>query len=157
MDSKTRQLLLDADCVGQWEEPLGGPLTSLKEVEELLPRIEAIVGYSLEIDENVQDASFLTEIGLLSSPETGPDSQTMFFVFILRFSNFGRLVSFGGCQWEERFDELRLGEVVELLETSGFNYIPPGQLDEPYDGINGARNPVDDEPLSWWTRFFDYL
>ena len=156
MEYSIRDLLLKFDRLGEWEGPANSDWASrYSEVEATKPKIEAIVGWPLDIDRNVQDASFLTDIGLLDARYYDRKTNTgaLYYIFAIRFSNFGHMFTLHGAEWEERYDELQLGTVIKLLESQDFAYIPADQLASLYDGVN--------EPLSngftSWTRFFDYL
>ncbi|MEM6473291.1 MAG: hypothetical protein AAF802_27265 [Planctomycetota bacterium] len=159
MDQSVRDVLTAADRLGEWESPADGyDYDSLwSEIDALVPQVETLVGYSLDVDRNVQDASFLTDVGLLSNRFYDDQSSVIDYVFSIRFSNFSRLFTIHGKEWQERYDELRLGECIELFTEHKFKYIPSDVLHVPYDGVNGADHPIADSPLTWWIRFFDYL
>jgi len=67
----------------------------------------------------------------------------------LRFSWFSKLFTIFGDRWTE-YD---VSGVLELLQENGFVYVPSGEIDEPYDGIN---DPFENG-ITWWIRYFDYL
>lgn len=159
MQPSTRQILLRADRVGEWEIPADVPDNFRLEVLSLAPSLESIVGQKLDVDRNVQDASFVTDIGLLDDREYDRRSDTgsLCYIFAVRFSYFGRLFTLHGDEWKERFDEFELGNVKEFLSSREFVYVCSDELDAPYDGLNSPENPISGEPITWWRRFFDYL
>ena len=159
MDRKTQEILIAADRFQEWEFPSDDKTDLWPIVDALVPKLEALTGHSLDVDRNVQDASFLTDVGLLDYRfyNRATSSGTIFYVFSFRFSNFGRLFTLWGGEWEKRFDELGLGECLDLIRSHGFVYVAADELDAPYDGVNGANKPISGRPLSWWIRYFDYI
>jgi hypothetical protein len=161
MDQTVRDILTAADRLGEWEFPSDGDgyKTLWADLDAIVPQLETLVGFSLDVDRNVQDASFLTDVGLLDSRYYDRKSGTgaICYVFSFRFSNFSRLFTLHGVEWESRFDELRLGECRELLERHNFTYVPADALDCDYSGVNGPGNPICGSQLTWWIRFFDYI
>jgi hypothetical protein len=66
----------------------------------------------------------------------------------VRFSSFGNLFTV----WSNTtLPKLTIESVVSLLESSGFLYVLPECLDEPYTGQNAVFLG---QP--WRVRFFDY-
>ncbi len=159
MDKETHTILVNADRLGEWEWPSDAVGDPWEEIGLLLPELEFLTGHKLDVDRNVQDASFLTDIGLLNSRyyerETG--TGVLYYLFAFRFSNFGRLFTLHGGEWEECCREFHLDEALELIRSRGFVYVKADDLDSPYDGINGAENPICGSPLTWWIRYFDYI
>ncbi len=153
MDQAVRDILTAADRLGQWEYPADDyQYRDLwADVDAIIPQLETLVGFSLDVDRNVQDASFLTDVGLLEN------AGAICYKFSFRFSNFSRLFTLHGAEWQQRYDELQLSDCLELLRKNGFTYIPADALDAPYDGVNGPDNPISGSPLTWWIRFFDYI
>ena len=105
MDRAVRNILIAADRLGEWEFPSDIKESLWPAVDALLAELESITGYELDIDRNVQDASFLTDIGLLDSRyyDRAKRSGAIYFIFSFRFSNFGRLFTLHGGEWEQRF------------------------------------------------------
>lgn len=95
----------------------------------------------VETDSHIQDASFHSEIRIPVRVDE--------FVLV-RFSNFGNLVTF--AEEVEVPDHLRQTLLVEF-EKHGYVYVPADILEKPYfgnnSGVTGIRN--------WWIRYFDYL
>ena len=161
MDQAVRDILTAADRLDEWEFPANGyDYDSLwAELDAIAPQLESIVGFTLDVDRNVQDASFLTDVGLLDNRYYNRQlhSGVIHYIFSFRFSNFSRLFTLHGAEWEQRYDELRLGECLRLLRDNNFIYVPADALDSPYDGVNGSDNPISGSPMTWWIRFFDYI
>ena len=159
MDASTRAILIKSDRLGQWEFPSDADGDIWGMIESLLPSVESVVGRSLDLDRNVQDASFLTDIGLLDDRyyDRKRGVGCIRYVCAFRFSNFGRMFTLHGEQWRHVFDKYRLGEAIELIRSNGFVYVPADQLEAPYDGVNSSNNPIDGSSLTWWIRFFDYI
>jgi hypothetical protein len=159
MNPSTHDALVSADRLSEWEFPSDVEEDLWSRVESLVSGIEAIVGRKLDVDRNVQDASFLTDVGLLDERYYDRKSGTgaISYVFSFRFSNFGRLFTLHGTEWKQRFDEDKLGDALDFIRSHGFVYVASDELDSPYDGVNGPNSPVSVSPVTWWTRFFDYI
>jgi hypothetical protein len=154
MESAIRQVLVDNDFVGEWyESPCD---IEFREVEAIKPQIEAIVGRELDIDPNVQDATYVTDIGMLDDRyydrKTGTGAGV--FLFAFRFSCFGRMFTAHGTKRRELSKEWNLDRVVSLLKDRDFVYVPEEALQVPYDGPNKWSVGG---PKTWWIRFFDYV
>ena len=158
-DRTAHEILTAADRLNEWEFPSDDNVNLWPLVDPLVSELEAIIGHKLDVDRNIQDASFMTDVGLLDDRYYDRASRTgaICYVFSFRFSNFGRLFTLHGGEWKRKFDELNLGQCVELIQSCGFVYVAADDLDAAYDGINGADNPISGAPLTWWTRFFDYI
>ena len=159
MDQTAHEILTAADRLNEWEFPSDDNVDLWPLVDPLISELEAITGHKLDVDRNVQDASFMTDVGLLDDRYYDRTSGTgaIYHVFAFRFSNFGRLFTLHGAEWEQRFDELNLGQCLDLIRSRGFVYVAVDDLDVAYDGVNGADNPISGTPLTWWIRFFDYI
>lgn len=159
MDRAVHEILNAADHLNEWEFPSDDNVDLWPVIDTLVPELEAVTGLALDVDRNVQDASFMTDIGLLNDRYYNRITGTgaIYYVFAFRFSNFGRLFTLHGGEWQPRFDELNLGRCVELIRSRGFVYIAADDLDSAYDGSNGIDNPISGSPLTWWIRFFDYI
>jgi hypothetical protein len=159
MDKDTHDILVDADRLNEWEFPSDSIDDLWADIEALLPMLESITCRKLDVDRNVQDASFLTDIGLLSDRyyDRKKRAGVIYYMFSFRFSNFGRLFTLHGGESGERYQEFHLSECIDLIKSRGFVYIRADDLDSPYDGINGSDNPISGSPLTWWIRFFDYI
>lgn len=156
MKKEIHDFLLSVDEKDNWEFPKNGRWDlPFEEVQSIKPEIESLVGKTLDIDKNVQDASFLTDLGLLDDRhydrEKGVGSLS--YLFAIRFSNFGRMFTIWGSEWPTNKDQYNLDSVLRLLESKGFKYIPADELGELYDGVNKPFEPM----LTWWIRYFDYL
>lgn len=125
---------------------------SMKRVEELKPKLDTILGRSLELDKNVQDASFFTELSILEPPTAGLNIYQC--VLGIRFSSFGNLFTVWSTSIAEKVDEAKVAGVIAETEAAGFIYIDAETLEEKYTGKNQylAGNIE-----NWRERFFDYL
>lgn len=159
MKTRIRQILHDADRLGEWEFPSDAAENPWPKIREIAADLSRVVGTVLDIDNGVQDASFLTDVGLLDAEYYDRTNKTgaLVYIFAFRFSNFGRLFTLHGREWKTRYEEFNLGVSVELISRNGFQYVESDQLNVPYDGINGPNNPICGTQLTWWIRFFDYI
>lgn len=159
MDHAVHQILTAADRLNEWEFPSVDNVDLWPIIDSLVHELEAVTRHTLDVDRNVQDASFMTDVGLLDDRHYDRKTGTgaICYVFSFRFSNFGRLFTLHGGEWEQRFEEFNLGKCFELIRARGFVYVAADDLDTAYDGINGPNNPIDGTPLTWWIRFFEYI
>lgn len=159
MDRATHEILTMADRLDEWEFPSGDNVDLWPVINSLVAELETITGYYLDVDRNVQDASFMTDVGLLDDRYYNRAAGTgaLYYIFSFRFSNFGRLFTLHGGEWEQRYEEFRLGRCIDAIRLRGFVYVAADALDSPYDGVNGTDNPISGSPLTWWIRFFDYI
>ena len=156
MKEEIHRYLLSVDEKGFWEFPQSGRWdVPFEEVVSIKPDLEKITGVFLDIDKNVQDASFLTDLGLLDDRyyDREKGCGAISYLFSIRFSNFGRMFTVFGSDWPENKSKYSLEEAIKYLEERKYKYIPENELHEPYDGINKPFEP----DLSWWVRYFDYL
>jgi hypothetical protein len=124
-------------------------------IKEFKKDFEFIFKLQLDIDNNVQDASFTTDLGLLDEDyydrKTGTGA--LRYIFSFRFSNFGNLFTIlnmpdiNGTYYNE------ILTCKKILIDSGFICIDTSELDDIYDGVNEPY----ENGLTWWTRYFDYL
>lgn len=150
MDETLHALLLSSDVEGSWGHPPNANWErSVADVEHLKPQLEAALGIELRLDQEVQDASFFADLGLLVH-QPGPDGLVyLSYEIAFLFSWFSRLYTISGNTWESRITK----EARALLEQAGFTYVPEEALAEPYDGVNTPY----ESGLTWWVRYFDYL
>ncbi len=156
MDIEIHSFLLSVDEKGNWEYPKDGRCDiSFKDVESIKPELERIMGVTLDIDKNVQDASFLTDLGLLDDRNYDREKGAglISYLFSIRFSNFGRMFTIISSEWPENKEKYNLSKVIKYLEGKKYKYIPEAELNETYDGVNEPFEPK----LTWWIRYFDYL
>jgi len=154
MDASLRAALIALDEPGRLEFPANRASSfSWSFVDSALLDLSRITGRQLDVDRNVQDASFLTDIGLLD--ERGwnriTGTGTIAYEFAFRLSNFGHLFSVHGTRLSQWKDVCDLG--VQLLSARGGRYVPCDALQQAYDGPN-ADVLVNE---TWWTRFFEYV
>lgn len=150
MDPRTRQLLLDADDPVASECPEGFDwTTAMARVGALVPALEATVGRPLTIDNNVQDASFFTDVAChreVSHPGMG---RVLEWVIAVRFSCFGNLFTVV-CAADVAPSVV--DRVIAVVSGAGFVHVPASELSEPYTGPHPSFRTT-----TWWIRFFDYL
>jgi hypothetical protein len=149
MEPVVREVLDAADDPDHAEYPPGFDWAGLRaRVAALQPVLERVAGRSFVLDDRAQDASFYAD---LSIQTTGERPNWIYTVFAVRFSNFGDLFT----TWNygpARLPDAVAAELVAAVEATGFRFVPPEALGEPYTGRNpGFRN------TTWWIRFFDYV
>lgn len=150
MDDALHKLLLSSDVEGSWEHPPNAKWKlAIAGVKRLKPQIEAALGFELRLDQDVQDASFFADLGLLVEQRDPAGVVHLCYEICFRFSWFSKLYTVYGNTWESRMTK----EAGLLLERAGFTYVPKEALAEPYDGVNTPYEPG----LTWWVRYFDYL
>jgi hypothetical protein len=149
------KLLQQHDDAKNWEYPLGfdyhAATTRFAKCAEALSTALGIPGKS-ETGSAIQDASFHSQIFVPLTDER---------YAMVRFSNFGDMVSVGTCYFGEmapdRNDEpipaAVLNTIVEVLEKEGYVYVPPEVLMQPYTGKNPGVTGIRD----WWIRYFDWV
>lgn len=120
MNPAIHEILVKNDFVGEWWD---GPTdVDFRQLEGLKPQIEEIVSRELDIDPHVEDATYLTDIGLLDERyydrKTGTGGGV--FRFALRFSCLGRMFTVHGTEWRERSTEWNIGRVISFLQGRGF-------------------------------------
>ncbi len=149
MKPETLRILMDAD------DPVDDEGTSKAEGAEtwrrvcaLVPPLEAILGKRLELDENVQDASFMTDIALRA--EAAPRAWEV--LAGVRFSNFGMLFAVWTSYPSWRIAPETVERIIQAVRAAGLVYVAEEELSEPYTGKNGAFTGS-----TWWDRFFDYV
>ncbi|MCH7227165.1 hypothetical protein [Haloferula sp. A504] len=157
MNPETKRILLEADEQGHWEfPPSSAPGTAIKEIDAMLPELERILGIKLDVDRNVQDASFLTDVGYLDDRyyDRQKGVGALSYLFSFRFSNFGRMFTLFGSDLDDGGGtKTNVMAAKRYIEDRGFTFVDADELEELYDG----KNEPFDNKLTWWVRFFDYL
>jgi len=148
MSPETLRILQAADDPVGVEFPLKATWGDRRRIDALVPRIEAILGRKLQVDDSAQDASFHSDV-TLCEPGGGTLIET---IFALRFSNFGNLVSAWTSYPEWRIPAVALHAVNEAAREAGFVPVDAGDLQAAYTGTNSAF-----KGSTWWIRFFDYV
>jgi hypothetical protein len=126
---------------------------SMSRVRALKSRLESITGHTFIMDENVQDASFFTDLAILSGERyfsgigTAVGSR-----IVIRFSCFGNLFTVYSTLEDEKLEESIVQDIIAEVQRHGFVYIEADGLEEKYTGVNPHL-----KGQSWWTRYFDYL
>ena len=153
MEPHILKRLRDTDVPLHWEYPPGFDYAAeLARVDTLRPDLEPLVGHVLELDRNVQDAAFFTELAFRAPPRPAPVGQVILTYVAIRFSSFGGLVTIWGNVPESPLSDDLTGALARVLESRGYHYIPASALDEPYEGHHQHAAEI----RSWWLRFFDY-
>ncbi|MBC7806911.1 MAG: hypothetical protein H7145_12260 [Akkermansiaceae bacterium] len=151
IQEQMRQWLREADD----SEELDCPATfdyeaAIREVEFIKPRLERIVGRELQIDRDVQDASFFTDLGWIQLSDKSPTWNT---IFAVRFSTFGKLTTIWSvCPDDQKVSQNVMVRVTKELLASGYRHVDKPLLCERYDG----RHPLSAN-ANWFNRFFDYI
>lgn len=128
----------------------------MEEIDAMLPELERVFGLKLDVDRNVQDASFLTDVGYLDDRyfDREKGGGALSYLFCFRFSNFGKMFTLFGSDLDEGSDtSAKVATAKQYIDSQGFVFVDADELEEIYDGKN---EPFDDK-LTWWIRFFDYL
>ncbi len=149
------QRLRSADHPTYWECPRTFPRKKeIRRIRELQPLLEAIVGARMELDENVEDASYFAELSWQTppGPVPGVGARVILTYVAVRFSALGRLATVWGCVPERPVERALEQKLATLLEAHGYLFVPRAFLEEPYDGVNRFAPQIRD----WWCRFFDY-
>lgn len=157
MKPETKRILLSADEKGHWEFPPRSAVgTTMEEIDAMLPELESVFGLKLDVDRNVQDASFITDVGYLDDRyfDREKGSGALSYLFCFRFSNFGKLFTLFGSDLDEGSDtSAKVATAKQYIDSQGFVFVDADELEEIYDG----KNEPFDGKLTWWIRFFDYL
>lgn len=152
MDAEKLKLLQLNDDLKDCEYPSGfNHSASMRRVEALKPKLNAIVGKYFKLDENVQDASFFTELAILEPPIYGVNMYH--YVLSIRFSSFGNFFTVWSNSISEKIEDAKINEVIAQTEADGFIYIDAETLGQKYTG----KNPHLSDLANWWSRYFDYL
>lgn len=155
MDTNLKKKLLDADVAGHWEYPPDWKWPEcMAKIEAVRPLLAEVVG-KLDMDQNVQDASFTTDLFVLEEGARDPVTNSVAHVYKLaiRFSNFGNLVTIFTNSVRRTLSDYPVARLETILKEHGFDPVPADQLNVPYDG----KNVPFENGLTWWTRYFDYL
>jgi len=141
-----RDLLIAVDTTG--EPPSYGWTAEFDRVRAVQSALERIAGRRFDLDENVQDATFFTELAI---HVPGREAGWIDTVFAIRFSAFGRLFT-NWSHGPERLPEAVEAELIRTVEAAGFRFVPPAAANELYTGRYPGWHG-----MTWWSRFFDYL
>jgi hypothetical protein len=156
MRPEIHNILISVDEKDNWEYPKKFRWDKrMKLIQEFKNDFESVFKIELDIDKNVQDASFTTDLGLLDEKfydrKTGTGA--LRYIFSFRFSNFGNLFTILNMPDKNDKYYTEILTCRKILENSKFVFIDLSELDELYDGVNEPY----ENGLTWWTRFFDYL
>lgn len=143
-------VLLRADDPNRCEWPANFDRpAAIKRVEALLPEIERIVGGALQLDTNIEDASYFAEASL---QKTGERANYIEFLFAIRFSSFGNLFTIWSSERSHGLPAFNLEELLSAAKENGFVYVDIETLKGPYSGSNESCHAA-----TWWDRFFAYF
>jgi hypothetical protein len=159
MDARIHDILLQNDSATDVEYPPGFDWqASMAAVKGLKPDAERILGQSLKLDDQVQDASFFAELFVFEDGAVGPNGvTTMVFKIAIRFSTFGKMATVHTNSAASDLGSYPVARLTGLLEKCGFQYIPAESLAERYDGKLKALDQWVGGKATWWYRFFDYM
>ena len=148
-------LLQRHDDPKHWEYPPGfDDIAASARFDKCADALSIAIGSPLrsETGSAIQDASFHSQI----FASVGDDRYAM-----IRFSNFGDMVSVGTCYFgemapddaDEPIPPTMLKTIVAVLEKEGYVYVPPEVLMQRYTGKNPGVTGIRD----WWIRYFDWV
>ncbi|RDY22486.1 hypothetical protein CHF27_013220 [Romboutsia maritimum] len=161
MEKELKALLLSFDDEEQCECPQNfNYLDEMKRVHSIKSQIENIIRNKLRIDDQVQDASFFTELAIYKKSKNKRDYPCEDFkgtVWLcdlgIKFSSFGNMVTISSVTEGDMYSKYPIEKIIEILKNNGYIYIDSESLNESYDGINKYM----DEESTWWVRYFDYI
>ena len=156
MDQAIHEYLKSVDVEGHWEFPPGTSYTcTFENLLSFKERLEKLTSSTLDIDKNVQDASYITDIGILNERyyDRKKQSGVIVYHFAFRFSNFGNMFTLMLSKDFGVEEKYNLKECISYLTSCGLKYIPESELQTDYDGINKPHR----KGFTWWVRYFDYL
>ena len=156
MDQTIHDYLKSVDVEGHWEYPPDmSYVCTFENLNRLKEKLEKLASFSLDIDENVQDASFITDIGILNENYYDRKSRSgaIVYHFAFRFSNFGNMFTLILSEDFGVEEKYNLKECTSYLISCGLKYIPASELHVDYDGLNKPHK----KGFTWWVRYFDYL
>jgi hypothetical protein len=148
MSEEMLAILLGADDLEGWDYPRDWAeryASAMQRVRRLTPDLEAVLGDRLALDDQVQDASYFTELSLVKRSDEGKE-----FVLGMRFSHYGDLVAF--VPWcTLRLQERTIEAIIRVLRAHGFVYVDQNAVLCTYSGEHpGSSN------TTWWKRYFEY-
>ena len=150
MTDLTLQRLLASDHPSACEAPPGfDHQGAVCRVKALVPALERIVGRELAVDENVQDASYFTDVACYRASVAKGVGRIQVPIIRIVFSSFGDLFT---VVFAEDLDQATVDQAVAAVTDAGFTFVPADELEEPYTGSNPHLTG-----MSWFTRFFCYL
>jgi len=154
MDRALLETLQAADDPRHCEWPADFDLKQeLAKVRELVPVVERLTGRRFKVDENVQDASFFTDLATYEDVgEVATGRMVRIIVLGVRFSAFGRLFTMLADNASSAISPSVMEAVVAAVRERGYTYVDQTALHETYTGPNPYLQGV-----TWWIRFFDYL
>src|SRR5262249_52875263 len=118
MDARSHAILLESDSATDIESPPGFDWQqSMAAGNVLKPHAERILGQSLRLDDQVQDASFFAELFVFEDGAVGPNGvTTTVFKIAIRFSTFGKMATIHTNSPAPALDKYPVTRLVELLE-----------------------------------------
>lgn len=150
MTDKTLHLLLASDHPSACEAPPGfDDSGAMRRVKALVPPLQRVVGRDLAVDENVQDASYFTDITCYGAAVAKGAGAVRVAVIRIVFSSFGGLFT---VLFADDLDPGIIDQAISVVTEAGFTFVPADELEEPYTGGNPHLIG-----MTWFTRFFCYL
>jgi hypothetical protein len=152
MDARIHDLLVKFDSTTEIEYSADFDWAdAMQRVRSLQPRLEAILGERLRLDDQIQDATYCADLFVLDEEMNVEGMRFLISRIYISFSNFGDLATIAiGAKHLDRYP---LSALSTALEEHGFVPIPAEALDEPYDGKLDRRYGW---PATWRDRYFNY-
>ena len=153
MKTETKQILLEFDEIGRFETPTDFDYDNLiLQIKKLKAELESIFNVEFKIDDQIQDASFICDLII---PDKLLIEKISEYIFSLRFSNFGKLVTINGI---ENLNTEFIETLGIVLKKNKFIFIEPNEIYVHYDGkFENFKNIYGENNPSWFVRYFDYL
>ncbi|REJ97022.1 MAG: hypothetical protein DWQ34_03075 [Planctomycetota bacterium] len=154
VDDALRNILLSVDHATACEAPPSFDWSrAIERVRAIQAEVQSITGRQFEIDENVQDGSFFTDLATYDEEPRPEGSILRHTVLALRFSAFGDLfTTWSVCSNDAKLDPRIIDRVISVARRAGFVYVVADDLEAEYTGSNPHLAGT-----SWWVRYFDYL
>jgi len=121
-------------------------------IDEVIPRLERIVGLTLE-RRDAQDAFYFSDVGCWKERIDENGAPYYCSMFLVRFSLYGNLTTMTFSCPDSIVDEQIKKKVVRCLEEYDFIFIDENVLMAKY---NGKHEYFLENNLTWWDRFFEY-
>jgi hypothetical protein len=124
---------------------------AMARVANLRVVLSSLVGHPLEQDQNVQDASFFTDLYYRDPvpQEFAGIGKAIATVVAVRFSCFGDLFSIWGNSERYPLTQELVATIAEYVSGQGFVYVPSDLLDKESESPTGLG--------TWALRYFDYI
>jgi hypothetical protein len=149
MDNLTKSQLNTLDQSGLYCSADFHRERALAQLFEVKTQIHQTTGVNLDLDDYVQDATFVAE---LSKTIALPSNNAFITAFSIRFSAFDRLCALRLDKTVFCYTSAQIDAFRSTLNASGYKVLDKQELDGPYDGVHQQWIG-----RSWYDRFFDYI